>query len=33
MKEDRDFNEMDKGALKDRKMGARKAGRKIKNKI
>ena len=30
MKEDRDFNEMDKGALKDRKMGARKAGYKKK---
>ncbi len=25
MREDKDFNEMDKGALKDRKMGARKS--------
>ena len=30
MKDDRDFNEMDKGALKDRKMGVRKAGYKKK---
>ena len=30
MKEDREFNEMDKGALKDRKMGVRKAGYKKK---